>query len=191
VGPIALALAASLAVGLALPTASAEFREPGDGGADGQADVREVDRTLNEELAKLEGDAQLRVRITEVWNGAIWTGSGTRYPNDWNRNIGTVMQSDGPRAGFVLVGRDAAQRARIIRTIDTAGVPEALVEMVERVAVMYEHLASTVASRLSGGDAEPDMQAAGRLDDDLERLRRQLNREHGLDLVPVKFVNER
>ena len=153
-------------------------------------DAGEMTRVLGDILDRLDEKDQTRVRITEYWNQAIWVGTGVRYSNDWNRNVGTLARHD-MRSTGVFLARDTMHRARTIRDVDTTGVPEELVAIGDRVAGMYEQMANAIVSRMvDRRDVMLDPEVAEKVQEDLEALRVKLNREHGLDLHPIRVVNE-
>jgi hypothetical protein len=160
--------------------------------ANDPAKPKTTEQKLDDQLAALDADARTRVRVTEYWNRAIWAGSGSRYPNDWNRNVGALMRTDGPRVGVLYAARSAAHRAELIRGASSNGVPAELVDIADRLASMYDELAQTTLAALEGENQPPaDEAKARKLNNDVEALRVKLNREHGLQLVPVEVVNQR
>lgn len=137
-------------------------------------------------VAGLGEREQKQVRITVYWNHAIWQGVGSRYPNDWNRNVMKLPRASVP----AYLAADLIGRIELIRSVPTEGVPKELVEVAGELADAYETTVETIVARMTGeGDAAINEEEMPAVERKLETLRLRLNREYGLDLVEVSLVS--
>lgn len=169
---------------VALPLAAVAAATASGASGAGLAARADLDALLD----RLDERQRQQVRVTEFWNLAIWPAAGSRYPNDWNRNVMTLPAE----ARDVYLARSSVQRAEVIRAANTRGVPEDLATLAKDLADSYDRFGKSIAARVRGEqNAGPDAELMRRmqeLDRRVEELRQKYNRQLGLNLVEVSIA---